>query len=105
MSNTDQGARPTTPASIGFALLCFAFAVVAPFIGGYKAGHARADGWGALAAFLPWVFAAAGAAFVGLISTIVGAWRGPRSVATIIAIVISCLFGFGFLALLANLLR
>lgn len=92
-----------TPASIVLALVCFAFAVAAPFIGSFSADHAQHDGWGALRAFLPWLLAGAAAAMVGIVCTFVGAARGPRNGLTILAIVVACLFGLGFLTLLASM--
>jgi uncharacterized oligopeptide transporter (OPT) family protein len=92
--------RANTPASIYLALLLFAFTIAAPFIGEYSATHGRHDGWGALQAFLPWMLAGATAAFIGIICTIVGARRAPRSGFTILAVLLASLATLMFLMLL-----
>jgi uncharacterized oligopeptide transporter (OPT) family protein len=92
--------RANTPPSIYLALLLFAFAIASPFIGEFRASHARHDGWGALAAFLPWLLAGAASAFLGIVSTIVGARRSPRSGFTIFAILLASLASLMFLMLL-----
>ena len=97
--------RAFTPPSIYLALLLFAFAIASPFIGEFRASHARHDGWGALAAFLPWLLAGAAAAFLGIVSTIVGARHAPRSGFTILAIVLASLAGLMFLMFLGLAIR
>lgn len=100
-----EEARASTPASIYLALLLFAFTVATPFIGDYRASHARHDGWGALQAFVPWIFAGAAAALLGIICTFVGALRAPRSGLTILAIVLASLGGLMFLMFLGLAMR
>lgn len=97
--------RANTPASIYLALLLFAFTIATPFIGEYSASHARHDGWGALQALLPWMLAGAAAAFIGIICTIAGARRSPRSGFTILAILLASLAGLMFLMLLGLAIR
>ena len=91
----------STPPSIVFALLLFGFAIASPFIGEFDARDARGDGgWATLGVFLGWMFAGAAAAFIGIICTIVGARRSPRSGWTVCAVLLSFLAGLGFLSLL-----
>jgi len=102
MTDVPQTARPATPGSVAFALHCFAIAVIVPLMALF-AEHKGNDGAGALGPLLFGLLAGAVAALLGIICTIVGARRQPRSVATMIAIVLACLFGGGLLVLLGVL--
>lgn len=102
-AGTEAETPAETPGSIYVALLLFAFAVATPFIATFIAGHGnvRHDGWGELGLFVQWTLAGAVAAFVAIISTIIGARRGPRSGLTMLAIVLAGLGGLLFLFFLA----
>jgi hypothetical protein len=90
-----------TPPSIVFALLLFSFAIATPFIGELDARDAKGDGgWASLGVFLGWMLAGAAAAFAGIVCTIVGARRAPRSGWTGFAVFLAILAGIAFLSLL-----
>jgi len=105
MTDTPEVPRPQTPASIWFALFCFGFAIAAPFIGGLKAEMSHGDGWQSIGIVLIWALIGGAAAVVGIICTIVGAWRSPRTIATMFTIALACVFGLGLLVFLGSLAR
>ena len=94
--------RAATPQSIYIALLLVAFAAATPFIG---AAVDPGDDSVILGPFVAWVLAGAGAGFLGILCTTVGAWRGPRSAITKLAIVLSGLLVVAVVVLLSLLLR
>ena len=85
-----------TPASIVLALLLFAFAIATPVIG-IAGGSGKTDGFQIFGTFLLWLMAGGLAACVGIVCTIVGAWRGPRTGATTFAIVLAGLLSLPLL--------
>jgi uncharacterized oligopeptide transporter (OPT) family protein len=94
--------RANTPPSIQLALLLFVFAIATPFIGILIAGSGQRDGFQIFGTFLLWLLGGAAASFAGIICTLIGARRGPRSGATILAIVLSCLLSLPLLYFLAR---
>jgi hypothetical protein len=96
--------RHRTPPAIHFALLLFVFAIASPFIGSLAPGGSNGDGWHTIGVLFQWVLAGAAAALLGIVCTVIGAWRGPRSGTTALAILLASLFGLGFLLFLASIL-
>ena len=86
----DEGLPPQarTPPSIVVALLAFAVAIAA-HVNGVAGGSNKTEGYQYLVTMVS-SFATGGfATFVGIVCTIIGAWRGPRSGATMIAIMLA----------------
>jgi hypothetical protein len=83
-------ANPSTPASIVLALVLFAFAIATPVFG-LVGASGKSDGFQIFGTFLLWLMAGGVVAFAGIICTLVGAWRGPRTGATVFAIVLAIL--------------
>ena len=82
--------RATTPPSIFLALLMFAFVVATPFLADIDARDAKGDGgWATLRVMLGWMLAGGIATIVGIVCTVVGARRSPRSAWTALAIFIA----------------
>jgi hypothetical protein len=93
--------RATTPITSYFALACFAFAIATPLIAAINTRRSPGDGWHSLHIYVVWIFSGGGAALLGIICTCIGAWRSPRSVVTIIDLVLASLFTMFFLYLLS----
>ncbi len=85
-----------TPSSIVVALLLFAFAIATPVVG-LVGGSGKTDGFQIFGTFLLWLMAGGVAACVGIVCTIVGAWRSPRTGATTFAIVLAVLLSLPLL--------
>jgi hypothetical protein len=76
----------STPASIYLALLLMMLAVAAPFIGEYQVERSDGDSWQTLRIGLKWLSISVAAGIGGIVSTIVGARRGPCTVLTQVTI-------------------
>lgn len=96
----DEVSPARTPASIVLALLLFGFAIATPVIG-IAQGSGKNDGFQIFGTFLLWLLGGGVAVFAGIICTIVGAWRGPRTGATTFAIVLAALLSLPLLYFLA----
>ena len=91
--------RAATPVSIVFALLLFGFAIATPVIG-IAQGSGKHDGFQVFGTFLLWLMGGGVAAVAGILCTIIGAWRGPRTGATTVAIVLAALLTLPLLFML-----
>jgi hypothetical protein len=90
MSGADA-ARPRTPRIILVAIGLLLFAAAAPFIGSFIQDMSPDGQTVMLGSFFVWTFAGIGAGGLGVVCTIVGAWQGPRSPLTWVAILLSLL--------------
>ena len=105
MTEPVQVPRATTPPTIVFALFCFVFAIVCPFVGGIMAERSPGEGLHAIGVILPWLLAGGVAGILGVICTLVGSWNSPRTAPTVIAIVLALLFALLFTLLLGAALH
>lgn len=96
--------RPATPRTIYAALLLLPFAAAAPFIGSFVEDHVSRDDPPILGIFFEWLLLGLFAAFMGIACTVVGAWRGPRSWLTWLAIVFAVLLFIAVLGLFSLLI-
>jgi hypothetical protein len=99
----EENPRPRTPAAIFLALLLFAIAIAAPFIGAIYAEQETGDSWRVLGHMVKWFFGGIAAAVGGIIFTIFGARRAPRSWLTGTAIIIAGMLGVVMLLMVANM--
>jgi hypothetical protein len=81
-----EAPRIATPRFIYIALVLLLFSAATPFIGGYVSDHTPGNGAMILGPFVEWVLAGAAAGFLGVVCTLIGAWRGPRSTITKLAV-------------------
>jgi cytochrome bd-type quinol oxidase subunit 2 len=100
-----ENARPRTPASIFVALLLFSFAIGSPFIGVRYAEQETSDSWRTLDQLARWVVGGFAAVVAGIIFTIVGARRAPRSWITATAIIVAVMLGVLMLVLILSMNR
>jgi drug/metabolite transporter (DMT)-like permease len=99
-----EAPRPRTSPIIFVAMGLMVFAVAAPFIGSFIQDMSP-DGQNVmLGAFFGWSLAGLAAGGLGVICTIVGARRAPRSRSAILAIVMAVLLVVAVISLMALLL-
>ncbi len=92
--------KATTPASIQIALLLFVIAIAVPVFALTSVRHSQ-DGFKIFGTFLLSLGAGGVAALIGIICTVVGAMREPRSAWTRLAVVLACIAGLGLLYFLS----
>jgi len=93
---------PSTPGSIYLALVLIVVAVAAPFIGEYEATHSDGDSWHTLRVLLKWLTIGAAAALGAIVSTVVGARRGPCTLLTKVTMALCLVMVFTVVAFLAS---
>jgi uncharacterized oligopeptide transporter (OPT) family protein len=96
--------RLATPRSIVFALPLLVFSFASPFIGGYLS-DLTPDDTVILGAFVAWLLAGLTAGFLGIVCTVIGARRSPRSGLTILTVVLAAILALVVLILFGWLLR
>jgi hypothetical protein len=89
-----------TPVSIVLALVLFAVAIGTPLFGIAQASR-ETGGFQVLGTVLLSLMGGGVAAVAGIICTIIGAWGGPRTAATTVAIVLAALLTLPLLFFLA----
>ncbi len=83
-----NGPRADSPLATRVALVLLPFAFAAPYIGAFIEDH-TGGGTMILGLFFAWLLMGVGAGALGIVCTIIGAWRGPRSWPTRIAIALA----------------
>ncbi len=101
----EEPRRSSTPGSILLALPLLLFAFASPFLGSFISDHTPGEDQMILGAFAAWMLAGLGAGLLGIACTAVGAWRGPRSGFTILAIVLAALLAVAVTTFSVWLLR
>jgi hypothetical protein len=81
----------STPRTIQLAIPLLLFAFASPWLGSFISDHTPGEDQMILGAFVMWMLAGLGAGLLGVACTAVGAWRGPRSGFTILAMVLAAL--------------
>lgn len=102
---TGGSAVPRTSPVTYLALGLIAFAVAAPFIGNWLQDLSPDGANTILGAFFAWSLAGLAAGTLGVLCTIFGAWRAPRSAVTILAVGAATLWIVAVIVLMALLLR
>jgi hypothetical protein len=96
---------PRTSPVVYLALGLLAFAAAAPFIGSVIQDRSPDGADAILGAFFAWSLIGLAAGCLGVACAIFGAWRGPRSLVTIIGVTIAALWTVAVIVLMALLLH
>jgi hypothetical protein len=97
-----SGSRPVTPPSIIFALALFALAIVLVVRFSVWEPEPAQDSWQVLRDGIDWILEIGAAVLGGIICTVVGARRSPRSRWTKAAVALSVSSVLGILGLLSS---
>lgn len=91
---TEAEASPRTPRIIFVAIALLLMATAAPSIGSFLQGLDPNSQDLIIGPFVVWVLLGVGLGGLGILCTIIGAWRPPRTAATFVAILLGSLWLF-----------